>query len=458
MTVERLPESVHLMGVGGIHMSAIAVLLRERGHRVSGCDLYPSPLTARLEDMGVTFYQGHAPFHLDEAGLLVYTSAIRPHNPELVAARERGLPALKRAEMVALLGEGREVIAVAGSHGKTTTTSLVAYILWRAGLSPTFLLGGEMVDLGTNVQAGQGPHFVVEADEYDAAFLHYRPRLAIVTNVEADHLDYYGSLERLRQAFARFASQVQPGGWLLLWGEDEATTALAAAAAPGVRVLRYGLEKGQELHIRDIKREDNQWVFDIRYEARDLGPFRTALPGLHNVRNCLAAIGASLALALPLEVVREAVQEFRGVRRRFELVGEAGGVTVMDDYAHHPTEIRATLAAARQRFPGRRLVCLFQPHTYTRTQYLLEGFRTCFRGVDCLLIAETYAAREEPSAGMTAAQLAREIESPPARYAGSLEESVRAVLDTLRPGDVFFTIGAGDVDRVGRQVLEALRG
>ncbi len=449
---------VHLMGIGGIHMSAIAVLLRGQGWRVSGCDLYPSRLTQRLQGMGIAVLTGHDPCHLEGVDMLVHTAAVRPDNPELTAARATGMPVLKRAEMVARLAQGKRVVAVAGCHGKTTTTSLVAYILWRAGLRPTFLLGGEMVGLETNVMAGDGPHFVVEADEYDAAFLHYHPWIAAVTNVEPDHLDYYVTFSRLREAFGRFLSQVQDGGQVVVWGDDPSLRELTEGALAGRPVERtyFGLQPPCQLRSDDIMLAATGAVFRVRWRQRDLGTFSTPLLGMHNVRNCLAAIGVGLALGIEPEALKEAVAEFRGVHRRFEVLGEARGVTVVDDYAHHPTEVEATLAAARQRFPGRRLVCLFQPHTYSRSRYLLEGFRSCFRSADVLLMAETYAAREDPSQGMSAAELAASVMEPPARFVGGLQQAAEAALRELRPGDVFLTVGAGDVDRVGRAVLEAL--
>ncbi|HEU4759387.1 MAG TPA: UDP-N-acetylmuramate--L-alanine ligase, partial [Dehalococcoidia bacterium] len=367
------------------------------------------------------------------------------------------------AEMVARLMEGMQVIAVAGSHGKTTTTALIAYMLWRAGRSPTFMVGGEMVDLNANAMPGDGPHFVVEADEFDAAFLNYRPDIALVTNIEPDHLDYYGSFERLTETFRQFLSQVRPEGNIVACRDNPALQALLWQSAGDdvnlpVHVVSYALHHQADWTAENISRKGvDGSAFVVKFRREVFGTYETRLPGSHNVSNALGAIAVGHLLGVSAGEMGAAVAEFRGVRRRFEPVGEAAGVTVMDDYAHHPTEVEATLAAAQERFPGRRLVCLFQPHTYTRTAYLLEGFRTCFRDCDVLLIAETYAAREEPAAGMSAVALAGEIVAPPARYAGPLDEAARAVASLLEPGDVFFTIGAGDVDKVGPLVLAALR-
>ncbi|KKL15108.1 hypothetical protein LCGC14_2508890, partial [marine sediment metagenome] len=406
--MQAIPQRVHLVGVGGIHMSGIARILRARGHTVSGSDLYLSPLTERLEAMGVTVSRGPDAAHVGDAEMVVYTSAAPEDNPELVEARRRGLPTIKRAQMVARLMEGKRAIAVAGTHGKTTTSSLIAFMLWQAGRSPTFMLGGEMIDLDTNAMAGEGPDFVVEADEFDAAFLNYHPDIALVTNVEPDHLDVYGSYERLKDAFRQFLSQVKPDGYIVACREDPALRAILAETvgddvSPPVHVVSYGLDPSAEWRAENILRKGVYgYTFVIKCGKQVYSSFETRLPGVHNVSNAVGAIAVGSILGLPLETVRRSVAEFRGVGRRFQPVGEAADITVMDDYAHHPTEVRATLAAARDRFPGRRLVCLFQPHTYSRTSYLLDGFRTCFAGCDVLLIAQTYAAREEPSAGMSA--------------------------------------------------------
>jgi UDP-N-acetylmuramate--alanine ligase len=323
------------------------------------------------------------------------------------------------------------------------------------------MVGGEMVDLETNAMPGEGPDFVVEADEFDAAFLNYYPDIALVTNVEPDHLDIYGSFERLKDTFRQFLSQVKPDGYIVACRDDPALQALLPETAGDdvnlpVHVVSYGLDPSSEWLAEGISSKGvDGYTFVVECAKRVVGTFETRLPGIHNVSNALGAIAVGSILGLPLEAMRRSVAEFRGVKRRFQPVGEAAGVTVMDDYAHHPTEVRATLAAARDRFPGRRLVCLFQPHTHSRTRYLLDGFRTCFADCDVLLIAETYAAREQPSAGMSAEELAREVEQP-ARYAGDLAQSAAAAAELLVAGDVFFTVGAGDVEKVGPMVLEAL--
>jgi UDP-N-acetylmuramate--alanine ligase len=337
-------------------------------------------------------------------------------------------------------------------------------MLTRAGLSPTYMLGGESIDLGGNAAPGDGEYFVVEADEYDRAFLNYHPYLAIVTNIEPDHLDIYGTFEELQRAFAQFLSQVDNNGLIVACTDSPAVQALLPEAVgdsvkqPPVGVVSYGLHHPADWTATSISQKGvDRSTFMVRWRKQEWGTIETGLPGVHNVSNALAAIAAGQSIGLSNDIIKDSIATFRGARRRFEHIGDANGVRVMDSYAHHPTEVKADLAAARARFPGRRLVALFQPHTYTRTGYLLKGFRDCFQDCDVLLIARTYAAREEPSAGMTGEDLAREIADPPARYTGELEDSARTIVDILEPGDVFFTVGAGDVEKVGPMVLRMLQ-
>jgi len=456
-TRRDIPERVHLVGVGGMHLSGIARILVAWGHTVTGSDMRTSPLTDALAAAGVTILEGHRAENVGDAQLVVTTSAAKEDNPELIEARRRGIPVLKRAEFIAKLMEGKFSVCVAGTHGKTTTTGLLASMLVRAGRSPTYLVGGEVRDLGTNAAPGDGDEIVVEADEFDRAFLEYEPDLAIVTNVEADHLDIYGTFDELAAAFAQFMSQVKASGKLIACADSTKLRELLDSAKLRAQVETYALDREADWTARDIEQHpDGTQTFTVLHGREEIGRFNVRLAGRHMVANALAAIAAGIALDVPLDVVRDALASYQGAKRRFELVGEVGGVTIMDDYAHHPTEVEATVAAARERFPGRRLVALFQPHTYSRTKYLLDGFRTCFRGLDELLVLETYAAREPESAGMDAQQLSMNIEEPRARYVASFEEAADAAVALLRPGDVFFTIGAGDVDQVGPVVVERL--
>ncbi len=467
-----IPRRVHLVGIGGMHMSAIARILLARGHEVSGSDQRRTPLVDAIEALGARVSIGHAGENVGDAEMVVTTSAAGADNPELEYALERRIPLVKRAEMVARLMEGRQAVCIAGSHGKSTTSGLVAYLLRACGRDPTYLIGAEVAALGTNAAPGNGPHVVVEADEYDRAFLSYRPKVALVLNVEADHLDYYKTVEAMTEAFQGFVSNAVAGGTVFLCADSTGAMALQPFVPKGVAVETYSMRHDMRLPSRrspkagwyarlapDATNDGGKTqAFHVLRYGEDLGEFRTALAGVHNILNALGAIGVCLTLGVTQDEVRSALPEYTGVRRRFEVIGEADGVLVMDDYAHHPTEVEAIAAAAKRRFAGRRVVALFQPHTYARTRYLLDGFRTCFRAFDRLYILETYAAREAIAEGMTGEQLVGEVVGPkPVGYAPDFESAADMLAEDLKPGDVFFTVGAGDVDAVGPMVLERLR-
>lgn len=456
---ETALRSVHLVGIGGMHMSAIAQLLLSGGVRVSGSDLSPSTLTARLAELGATVYRGHAAENIDDADLVVTTAAAKADNPELLEAARRGIPIIPRHEMVARLMRGRTALAVAGTHGKTTTSSLLAVMLRAAGLEPTYLLGGESIDLGGNAAAGSGSYVVVEADEYAAAFLAYQPQIAIVTNVESDHLDFYGSEERLLAAFRRFLANVPEGGQLILGADSPLLRRLPQlpGAGIGASINWYSINGDADWRAEAIEsHRGGGSSFSVRSPTEHLGRFTTLLPGAHMVANAVAAIAAASAVGVGPDILREALAEFRGAHRRFELKGEAGSVLVVDDYAHHPTEIGATLLAARQRYPDRRIVVIFQPHTYSRTHYLLDGFRRCFAEADALYLLQTFAARETEQAGIDAHRLAAEISRPSARFVPDADAALTLLAADLRPGDVLLTMGAGDVTHLGPRVLAEL--
>jgi len=459
VTAPGLRGPVHLVGIGGIHMSAIAILLLERGIPVTGSDLRRSHLTDGLERRGARVFEGHAAGNLPPGtALVVATAAAKPDNPELVEAHRRGIPVLLRAEMVARLLEGKRLVAVAGSHGKTTTSSLIAFILARAGRQPMYLLGGECPDLGGHAAWGAGDIAVVEADEYRRAFLEYTPDIAVVTTVEPDHLDDFGTPEAYVEAFLAFGRRVRQGGLLLACADDPGARLVSDVLGDEpLRHETYGTEGTRYWRAAAIELGPAGGRFTLERGGRPIGTLEVRVPGIHFVRNATAAAAVALHLGVPFDAVREAVAVFRGARRRFEPVGEASGITVMDDYAHHPTEVRALIATARAAFPGRRLVGIYQPHTYSRIAYLWYEWLTCFAGLDALVVVETYAARESPEAGRSAADLAAAIAEPPARYAADFDAAVRLALETARPGDVVFTIGAGDVNEVGPRLLEALR-
>ncbi len=457
--VANVPQRVHLVGIGGAHMSAIAQILHAWGHTITGSDQRPSAMTEKLASLGIEVTIGHAAENVGDAELVVITSAAHDDNPEIAEANRRGIPVIKRAEMVARLMHGRYSIAVAGTHGKTTTSGLIAHMLVQANLDPTYLIGGEVRSLGSNAAPGEGRYIVVEADEYDRAFLSYTPDVAIVLNIEPDHLDIYGDAGAVQDAFAQFMASTPIDGHVIACADSPRVRETVGAG--GIRatdVRTYALEQPASWQASDVVEHDATQTFDVDAGGAKYGSFTIGLSGRHNVSNALAGIVAGDTIGLEKETMRAALASYRGAQRRFELVGEAAGVTVMDDYAHHPTEVReGTIAAARQRFPGRRLVLLFQPHTYTRTAYLLDEWKTCFEGADALYITHTYAAREEPAAGLSGRDLAEAVRAPGAVYIEDFEDAAERIAADLRPGDVFFTVGAGDVDRVGPMVLQRLR-
>ena len=458
MRATNVPERVHLIGIGGAHVSAIAQILHAWGHRISGSDQRSSRMTEKLAALGIPVAIGHATENVGDAQLVVITSAAHADNPEIVEAQRRGIPVIKRAEMVARLMQGRYSIAVAGTHGKTTTSGLIAHMLVAAGLDPTYLIGGEVRSLGTNAAPGDGRYIVVEADEYDRAFLSYTPDVAIVTNIEPDHLDIYGTAEEMTAAFAQFMASAPIDGHVIACADSPRVRATLAAGGIVARDLQtYALDTDASWRAGGATQHESGQSFPVQRDGRDVGVFTISLAGRHNVGNALAGIAAGSTIGIATDVMQRALASYRGAERRFEYVGEAGGITVMDDYAHHPTEVSANIQAIRERFPRRRLVVLFQPHTYTRTAYLLEEWKTCFAGADALYITHTYAAREEPSAGMSGADLSRAIVSPPPTYIDAFDEAAVSIVRDLRAGNVFITFGAGDVDSVGRMVLDQLQ-
>lgn len=457
--MSEITGPVHLIGIGGMHMSAIAQLLLERGVAVSGSDLRPSPLVEKVIAMGATVAYGHAAENVPaDTALVVTTAAAADDNPELVEAHRRELPVLLRAEMVAKLMEGKRVVAVAGAHGKTTTSSLIALILVRAGREPMYLLGGESRDLGGHAAWGAGDICVVEADEYKRAFHEYTPAIALITNVEPDHLDYYGTAEAYRQAFVEFGKRVPEGGLILACADDPGARYVSDVLGDDpLQHETYGIEGMRYWMARDIRMDREGVSFEVTRGGTPIGTLHARVPGEHFVRNALAACAVALHLDVPFDAIREAVAGFEGARRRFETIGEAGGVLVMDDYAHHPTEVRATIAAAIRAFPERRIIGVYQPHTYSRISYLWDEWLSCWNGLSALVVLETYAAREAPLPGRSAADLAAAITGVETVYATDFDDAAAKAKSLAGPGDVVFTIGAGDVVEVGPRLLELLR-
>ena len=449
---------VHLVGVGGVHMSAIGLLLLERGVVVSGSDLRPSGLTAKVEAAGGRVYVGHDAANVGDAALVVMTAAASEENPEVTEARRRGIPVILRAEMVARLMDGKRVIAVAGAHGKTTTSSLIAFILREAGRNPMYLLGGESIDLGGHAAWGDGELCVVEADEYKRAFHECSPAVAVITNVEPDHLDYYGTEAAYHEAFAVFARKIESGGRLIACWDDTGARAVSEAVEDlPISVESYGIQGTRFWMATNLVAGPTGTTFVVTRGGSPMGQMQQRHFGEHFVQNTLAATAVCLDEGVAFEEIAAAVAKFEGAHRRFETVGEGSGVLVMDDYAHHPTEVRATIAAAKAAFPERRLIVVYQPHTYSRIAYLWDEWIRCFEGVNELIVLETYAARENPAAGGSAKDLADAIVQPKARYAANFDDAARMAVDLADAGDVIFTMGAGDVVEVGPKIVERLQ-
>ena len=444
---------VHFMGIGGAGMSALALLARRRGVVLSGCDNDPSG-AADLIELGVPVVQGHGAAHVEGCRAVVVTAAVPADHPELVVARAAGIPVVPRKDALAALCAGRETVAVSGTHGKTTTTVMTTEALIEAGLDPTGLAGGRVSSWGGNARVGSDGLFVVEADEYDQAFLALAPTVAIVNNVEADHLECYGSLEALEAAFVTFASRAR----VAIVGIDDPGAARIGSRLGG-KVVRFGVGAEADARIHDVAQRPDRTHARVRF--RDGGEIGLTLhvPGMHNLRNAVAALLAVDALGGDLEAAVTALARFRGVGRRFDRVGTAGGVDVIDDYAHHPTELVATLEAARQAFPGRRLVAVFQPHLYSRTQLHGDAMGSALAAADLAVVTEIYAAREQPVDGVSGRRVA-----DAARAAGGTAhfEADRALLGRtvashVRSGDVVLTLGAGDITRVGPELVGLLQ-
>ncbi|HWQ04590.1 MAG TPA: UDP-N-acetylmuramate--L-alanine ligase [Longilinea sp.] len=449
---------VHLIGIGGSGLSAIARLLLESGYSVSGSDRVLSEQARELATAGATVFAGHTAENIGGADLVIRSSAIPDSNPEVQAALTAGIPVLKRAEFLGKLMSGRVGIAVAGTHGKTTTTAMTAWLLTACGLDPSYIIGGVSKNLGNNAHAGQGKTFVIEADEYDNMFLGLHPQIAVVTMMEHDHPDCFPTPAEYMAAFTAFADKLQPGGLLITNADNTQSASLAGAIPPGCRVVTYGLKPGADLRGNNIQRNlVGGFSFDVQSPlGTSLGHISLQVPGEHNVRNALAAFAVAQELKINGANAAAALDAFLGTGRRFDVRGEVSGITLIDDYAHHPTEIRATLAAARVRFPESRIWAVWQPHTYSRTQMLLADFTRAFNDADCVIVTAIYAAREKET-GFSAAQVVAQMQHGNARYIPELADIRDTLIAELKPGDVLLVLSAGDADQVSSQVLSALR-
>jgi UDP-N-acetylmuramate--alanine ligase len=452
--VLRKIQHIHFVGIGGSGMSGIAEVLLNLGYTVSGSDLKLTGVTRHLTALGATVSEGHASSHVEGAGVVVTSTAVRGDNPEVLEARRLGVPVIPRAEMLAELMRLKYGVAVAGSHGKTTATSMVAAVLDRGGLDPTVVVGGRLGTLGSGARLGKGEFMVAEADESDRSFLKLSPTVAVVTNIDREHLDTYRDLTDLQEAFLGFVNKVPFYGSAVLCLDDASLQDLLPRVER--RVVTYGISPQASVSVRDLEVAPTGSTYTATFDGEALGPVSLPVPGAHNVANSLAAVAVGLDLDVSFDSIRDGLEAFTGVDRRFQERGEAGGVLVLDDYGHHPTEIRVTLETLRRRAGDRRTVVLFQPHRFSRTQALWDDFCRVFHQADRLLLTDVYPASEEPIPGVDAEGLARGIAERGHRevtFAGDLEAATEQLAKEVREGDVVLTLGAGSVWTAGEELL-----
>jgi len=441
---------VHFIGVGGIGMCGLAELLHNLGAQVTGSDAGENMQTVRLKEMGIPVYKGHDEGNLGECEVVVYSSAVKEDNVEFREARRRKIPLIRRAEALAQIMNLKRGIAVAGTHGKTTTTSLTSSIFLQAGLDPTIIVGGRLDVIKSTAALGKGDWLIAEADESDGSFTHLSPEIVIITNIDNDHLDYYKSFQNLENAFLDFATRIPFYGVAIVCGDDANLMKLFKQF--GKRWISYGLEAHNDYVI---KKMDSHW--DVSREGRKIGEMRPSMPGQHNALNSMAAILAGMQAEISFEVGAKAIGSFGGVDRRFQHKATIRGIDFYDDYGHHPTEVRAVLAGFKERFPERRLVTVFQPHRYSRTKICWDDFLQCFDDTDALFVTDIYAAGEAPIEGVTAQKLVEDIQHPDRRLVSRKEDPhLNAVRDFLKTGDILLTLGAGDISKLGEQMTESL--
>ncbi len=450
-------KHIHFVGIGGIGMSGIAEVLLNLGYRVSGSDMRESDTTERLRNLGGEIAIGHRAENITAPHVVVISSAVKNDNVEVIAAREKLVPVIPRAEMLAELMRLKYGVAIAGAHGKTTTTSMVSTVLAAGGVDPTVVIGGKLNSIGTNAKLGQGEFLVAEADESDGSFLKLSPTIAVVTTIDAEHLDYYQDIDEIKEAFLAFINKVPFYGVSILCLDQPHIQSLIPRVEK--RYLTYGMSTQADYQAREVSLKPLGSRFKVMHRDQDLGWFELAVPGVHNINNSLAAVAVARELDIGIETIRKALKEFSGVQRRFTIKGEVSGVIVVDDYGHHPTEVRATLAAAAAGLE-RRVVVVFQPHRYSRTQHLLEEFFTAFNQADKLIVTDIYAAGEKPIPGVSGEALyegIRKYGHKDVTYVADKEAVAGHLMGVVRRGDLVITLGAGDVWKVGEQVLQKLK-
>ena len=449
-------SNIHCIGIGGIGLSGIAEILLFRGYKVSGSDMNTSEITEKLAAHGAKIYQGHRAENVEDADLIIYSAAIAEENPEIIRAREKGIPLASRAEVLGLLmDEFPESIAISGTHGKTTTTSMVSLILEDAKYNPTILVGGNLNEIGGNYKVGEGDFFVTEACEYRDSFLELRPEIEVILNIDSDHLDYFKDIDHIVSSFDRFTENVRPGGTIVAYDSNPFVNRVIKDRP---NVVTYGYNQGSTYSIQDVKFEQNGMPsFDIHHDGQNLGRVTLSVPGEHNILNAGAAFACCHELGVNPGIIIETLSKYRGTQRRFDVLGKTdNGVMLVDDYAHHPTEIRATLSAA-QNLPHSRLWCLFQPHTYTRTLALFDEFAEAFEKADILILVDIYAAREKNIHNISSKNLADRIkETHPDKeilYIPDFKELAEKVKNEAKEGDLVITMGAGDIYKVGQLIM-----
>lgn len=447
---------MHFLGIGGIGMSGIAEILINLGYEVSGSDIRDSDITRKLHSQGARIFIGHNPSNIEDYCVVVTSSAISSNNPEIIKARERGIPIIHRSEMLAELVRLKHGIGVAGTHGKTTTSSLLSYILYRGGMNPTAIIGGRASNFGSNARIGEGDYIVFEADESDGSFLKLFPTIAIVTNIDADHLDYYKYFEGLKEAFLMYINRVPFYGYSVLCIDDRVISdILSEVERP---YLTYGFSQKADFRARDVRIIDGKTLYNCYYGKELLGEVEIGLLGNHNVVNSLSAIAVAIELGLDFKAIKDGLLEFKGVERRLEKIGEEKGVSLIDDYAHHPTEIKATLEAIKRL--KRRVVVVFQPHRYTRTEILYDDFGNAFVNADIVFLTEIYPAGEEPIDGISSELIRDAIQKHDGRdveVISRFEDIPNRILKIIREGDIVLTLGAGDIYKAGAMIINAIK-
>lgn len=452
-----LPKNsrVHMLGIGGAGMSGLAIIMSGMGYTVSGSDLRPGVVGEKLAALGIKVFQGHDKDQVSKADLVVASAAVSNDNPELIEARDRGIPVVTRAQMLGRLMLGKTGIAVAGTHGKTTTTSILAVILEHAGLDPTILIGGDLNLINGNAKLGHSDLFLTEACEAFNSFLELFPKIAVVTSIEADHLDCHGSLEGVKKGFRKFLSGIESGGFAVMCADCPNVREVIPSISS--RVITYGTSDGSDCRALCVDATSPHPVFKVKYRGQDLGEFRLNVPGIHNVRNALSAIAVGMELGIGADTIREVLLKFDGAKRRFEILGTASGITVVDDYAHHPTEVSVTLQAARSL--NRRIIAVFQPHLYSRTQLLASDFAKSLSQADSIIVTEIYPSREKPIPGVSAKMIADMINyetADKAKFIADKHDIAEEIIPYLKPDDLVIVMGAGDIRVAAESLLNRL--